>query len=135
MTHTLQDAVTIAKRLEPLIAEKFRLHIAIGGSCVYRGHSEKDVDIFIYPHSKETEIDRDKIVIWLEEQGFKYRFADDEALQGDFTQVPDVWVTTEVATGIKADFFFLERHTVPSPKEEVAALCLKSGSNAKEAGQ
>lgn len=115
MTHTLDDAVGIARRLEHLIFEKFALHVAIGGSCVYRGTSEKDVDIFLYPHTKETPIDRLLIMEWLIQQGFEPRTIRDG---DDFTQVPDVLVTMEKATGIKADFFFLERHTVVNKADE-----------------
>lgn len=114
MTHTLNDAVCIARRLEHLIFERFALHIAIGGSCVYRGTSEKDVDIFLYPHTKETPIDRLLIMEWLMSQGFTPR----SDVNGDHTQVPDVLVTIETATGIKADFFFLERHTVLKTEDE-----------------
>ncbi len=115
MTHTLEHAVAIARRLENLIFEKFALHVAIGGSCVYRGTSEKDVDIFLYPHTKETPIDRLLIMEWLIQQGFEPRTIRDG---DDFTQVPDVLVTMEKATGIKADFFFLERHTVLNKADE-----------------
>jgi hypothetical protein len=127
MIHTLQDAVAIAMRLEPLIFAKFNLHIAIGGSCVYRGTSEKDVDIFIYPHSKEVEIERDKIVCWLADQGFTYRLKNAESPVDDHTQVPDVWVTTEEATGKKADFFFMERHNCgphPDAKDDRKGILL-----------
>lgn len=115
MTHTLEHAVGIARRLELPIFEQFALHVAIGGSCVYRGTSEKDVDIFLYPHTKETPIDRLLIMGWLIQQGFEPRTIRDG---DDFTQVPDVLVTMEKATGIRADFFFLERHTVLNKADE-----------------
>lgn len=116
MTHTLQHAVDIARQLEAPIFERFNLHIAIGGSCVYRGTSEKDVDIFLYPHSKEVQMDRLAIMAWLAEHGFM----PPENLDGDedFTQVPDV-LMTRTADGIKADWFFLERHTVLEKKDEM----------------
>lgn len=47
---TLQDGIEIAKLLEPLFRTKDR-HIALGGSCLYKGTSEKDVDIIIYKHT------------------------------------------------------------------------------------
>lgn len=52
---------------------------------------------------------------WLIQQGFEPRTIRDG---DDFTQVPDVLVTMEKATGIKADFFFLERHTVLNKADE-----------------
>ena len=107
MMYTLQDAVAIAKQLEAPVYARFGLHIAIGGSCVYRGTSEKDVDIFLYPHARDVQIDRVQIMAWLTEQGFPPR----ETLDDDHTQVPDVLVP-RTAAGVKVDFFFLERHTV-----------------------
>lgn len=122
MTHTLQDAVDVARKLETPIFEKFQLHIAIGGSCVYRGTSEKDVDIFLYPHNKQVVIDRLLVMEWLIGQGFKPREAHDD----QHTQVPDVLVT-KTETGVKADWFFLERHTVLEKKDEmqIPSLMLK----------
>lgn len=115
MTHTLEHAVGIARRLEALIFERFALHIAIGGSCVYRGTSEKDVDIFLYPHNKEVQIDRLEIMAWLGTHGFMPPENPDG--DKDFTQVPDMLVT-RTADGIKADFFFMERHTVLNRSDE-----------------
>lgn len=118
MKYTLQDAAAIAARLEPLIFARFNLHLAIGGSCVYRGHSEKDIDVFIYPHNKEVVIDRNAIWGWLESEGFTPRIKppkNDDGQEPDLTQVPDVLVMNETATGHKVDFFLLERHTVQLP--------------------
>lgn len=113
MKYTLQHAVNIAEKLEPHMAD-IGLHVAIGGSCVYRGGSDKDIDIFLYPHSREVEICRLAIARKLLDLGFEARKKD-----ADSTGVPDVLVTAENATGYKVDFFFLERHTLPS-KAEIA---------------
>lgn len=115
MTYTIENAVAIAARLEPLIFARFNLHLAIGGSLVYRGHSEKDIDVFIYPHNKEVVIDRNAIWGWLEGEGFNARIktpVNEDGQEADFTQVPDVLMMDETATGYKVDFFFMERHTV-----------------------
>lgn len=114
MKYTLSNAVDLAARLEPLIFERFNLHLAIGGSLVYRGHSEKDIDIFIYPHNKEVVIDRNAIWGWLEDEGFTRRVkspVNEDEQEADFTQVPDVLVMNETSTSYKVDFFFMERHT------------------------
>lgn len=41
----------VAERLEPKMAEH-GAHIALGGSVLYRGTSEKDLDILVYPHTR-----------------------------------------------------------------------------------
>lgn len=110
MKYAITDAVRIATALEPEMSA-IGMHVAIGGSVVYRGGSDKDIDVFFYPHSKKVAIDRSQIVSLLSANGFKSRKPDDES-----TQVPDVHVTDEVATGNKVDFFFLERHTVEAAK-------------------
>lgn len=114
MRYFLQDAVRIAKALEAPIFEKFKLHIAIGGSCVYRGHSDKDVDIFLYPHDKRVEIDRLKVAEWLEGHDFIARNMGGD----DHTQVPDVLVTENPVTGVRVDWFFLKRHVLLLKKDE-----------------
>ncbi len=45
----LEDGICICKLLEPVLCEQ-GLHCALAGSLVYKGWSNKDIDIFIYPH-------------------------------------------------------------------------------------
>lgn len=110
--YTTQDAIEIAQKLEPVFAA-INLHIAIGGSCVYRGHSEKDIDVFIYPHSRQTSIDRSHIASVLLNEGYLARTPDNEA-----TKIADVYVTKCERTGRRVDFFFLERHNLLNPADE-----------------
>lgn len=112
MPYTTLDAVEIARKLEPE-ASKWGLHIAIGGSCVYRGWSEKDIDVFIYPHNRQVVIDRQQIAIWLSTLGYDFREPDKCS-----TKIADVYVTTCRTTGRRVDFFFLERHTLLNFTEE-----------------
>lgn len=48
---TLTQAIEVMKRLEVVLAEN-GAHCALGGSILYRGTSDKDLDIIIYPHNK-----------------------------------------------------------------------------------
>lgn len=113
--YTTQDAIEIAQRLEPIFA-KLNLHIAIGGSCVYRGYSEKDIDVFIYPHNRQTILDRGLIAKVLASEGYGARTPDAES-----TRIADVYVTKCGRTERRVDFFFLERHNLLSPADEKAA--------------
>lgn len=49
MKYTLEIAVDICREIEAKLVP-LGYHCALGGSCLYRGNSEKDVDIIIYPH-------------------------------------------------------------------------------------
>lgn len=115
MTYTLDDAIRHARPLEaPMAALGF--HVAIGGSLVYRGTSEKDIDIFIYEHSREIPIDRVMLSIELEKLGYmsvlkkENKEWNESGEKGGppHTCVPDVLPTT-AANGDRVDFFFLSR--------------------------
>lgn len=45
----LQDALRLLPQIE-LILKPHGWHCALGGSVLHRGWSEKDLDIFVYPH-------------------------------------------------------------------------------------
>ena len=48
--YSIQDAIDAARALEPELARR-GLHASIGGSLMYRGDSEKDIDLVIYRHN------------------------------------------------------------------------------------
>lgn len=45
---TLEQGIELARRLEK-IALEHNAHVALGGGTLHRGHSNKDLDIFVYP--------------------------------------------------------------------------------------
>ena len=47
--YTLEKAVKVCREIEEKLVP-LGYHCALGGSCLYRGTSEKDIDIIIYPH-------------------------------------------------------------------------------------
>lgn len=49
----MAEGIALARKLEP-IAIRHNAHIALGGSVLHNGRSEKDLDIFVYPHDKEA---------------------------------------------------------------------------------
>lgn len=50
MKYTIQDAIDAARLIEPELARR-GLHASVGGSLMYRGDSEKDIDLIIYRHN------------------------------------------------------------------------------------
>ncbi len=52
MPITITDAVCIAQELEPHFAA-LGYHIALTGSTLFKGQSEKDVDFVFYPHDPQ----------------------------------------------------------------------------------
>lgn len=61
MMWTLEEAVELVRSLEPA-AIKHGYHLALGGSVLMAGQSDKDLDLFLYPH-KTTESDYPEAVI------------------------------------------------------------------------
>jgi hypothetical protein len=48
--YTLETAVKFARLFEVLFAPDY--HIPLGGSCLHRGESDKDIDLYVYPDSE-----------------------------------------------------------------------------------
>ena len=46
---TRDQAIELATNLEAALGEKAGIHVALTGSCLYRGTSGKDADILLYP--------------------------------------------------------------------------------------
>ena len=49
MSFSLQDGVNLCRLIEPTLAG-LGYHCALHGSTLYKGESEKDIDVIIYPH-------------------------------------------------------------------------------------
>lgn len=109
MTYNTSDAVNLCIRLEPIVSEH-GYHLAIGGSLAYRGTSNKDIDILIYPHESGAECARSYLISLLKSHGFTELESESEL---PATAIPDVWksVTTN---GKRVDFFFMVRSSFTS---------------------
>ena len=53
---TLEDAVRVLRIVEAEVAP-LGWHAALGGSTIVQGHSQKDIDIILYPHDTRTSSD------------------------------------------------------------------------------
>jgi hypothetical protein len=102
MKYTLQDAFAIVQSIEPALAG-IGYHAAIGGSLAYRGSSDKDIDIIIYPHEPIEQVNRCKLVTLLDSHGYKCA-----AIQENGTSVADVYKTHD-SSGRLVEWFFMRR--------------------------
>lgn len=48
--HTIESAIALIRQIEPVLAAN-GYHCALTGSVLFKGSSEKDVDVILYPHS------------------------------------------------------------------------------------
>jgi hypothetical protein len=115
MKYTLAELCELGAKLEPFMRE-IGVHVALGGSCMYRGHSDKDMDVILYPH--ERAINKRAAIVELERIGFRGRFRIGPA--PDCTECPDVWVA-ETSKGRRVDFFFMDRAAfIPADKTDTS---------------
>lgn len=113
---TLTDGISTLRQLEPDIYKDLGAHLALGGSLAYRGTSTKDIDIIIYPHSRERPVDRVKLLAWLEIRGFT---PDNFAAWQEYANLTDVLVTTHT-DGRRVDFFIMDRAPFHPTQEEAS---------------
>lgn len=99
---TLEEAIKLLRELEPT-ANAHGLHLGITGSVLYKGESQKDLDIVVYPRkTTQTNIHA--------QDGMKFRVA--VAPKWNFRtpyhpeDTKEVW--SAILSGKKIDFFFLK---------------------------
>lgn len=66
---TIQEGLGIVQQLEPLIAP-LGFHAALTGSVLFKGQSEKDLDIIVYDHDRRNKKDRGPLHDLLRQAGF-----------------------------------------------------------------
>ena len=105
MNITLEQAIEIARVVEKqlLLFNYNNAHCALGGSCLHKGRSDKDVDIIVYPHKSEYPYSIDKMIELLTLAGFNTFQERDHAAYGDGKTVYLAYYN-----GTRVDFFFLE---------------------------
>lgn len=106
---TQQEAIELLKRLEPDLA-KVGFHCALGGSVLYRGTSEKDLDVIIYPHTYKKQSPPNnsiaEVVLKLFFQAEKIKACGGESSSQERDDKEVKWLTTE--GNKRVDFFFLK---------------------------
>ena len=84
---TLEEGIEVARLLEIHIRRQYNhYHTAIGGSVLHKGLSQKDLDIFIYPH-KTSQHDRRYLEDKFREFGLVWKRDCDHNIYGDAKEV------------------------------------------------
>ncbi len=95
----------VVERLEPKLAE-VGAHLALTGGVLYRGSSEKDLDLIIYPHTKSDLVwDVLPVKQLLTEFFGSIKIQDCEGVSQMRDDKEVSWLTTK--NGKRVDFFFL----------------------------
>lgn len=102
MTHLweIEDGLQLSKLIERAVVP-LRAHVALAGSVLYRGWSDKDIDIIIYQHDKSDPYSRDEINQALVNMGF------DPMVQLAGVYPGDKTVYTSSYRGKRVDVFYL----------------------------
>lgn len=115
MQYTLADLTSMAAYLEPHFAPH-GIHVAAGGSCLHKGGSDKDLDLFLYPHNKEpgerADVNQEQAKHILRGLGFMQRcVATDPEFDNGSSAIPNVWCARygAASSGTRVDFIFLAR--------------------------
>ncbi len=65
-----EEGLKLASQMEEKLSKKCLCHFALGGSVMYSGSSNKDLDLIVYPHNSQGTSDKSVIVKELEKLGF-----------------------------------------------------------------
>lgn len=102
----LEKAVEVVRWLEARLSAH-GYHCALTGGVIFKGSSEKDLDIIIYPHTKGEKGGVSREEVWLLLQDWLHA-TDSNTCQGtsQFRDDKDVrWIQSK---GKRIDFFFLD---------------------------
>lgn len=58
---TLEEAIPLLREVENVLIP-LGYHCALGGSVLHSGHSDKDLDVFIYPHDSDKVLTPEEIL-------------------------------------------------------------------------
>lgn len=98
----LEDGIQLARKCEP-IAISCGYHVALGGGTLLRGWSDKDLDLFFYPHGKAGNGQWEKLLSTLPAAGLT------PVLKMDTKEYPADWIYRANANGKRVDIFILDR--------------------------
>lgn len=104
MKITLQEGIEIARIIEHAIGPA-GYHCALGGSLLHHGESNKDADIFIYPHNG-NELQPELLRVRLRTAGFKCRRTTQGWSDVQDTKTIESWESLK--DGTRVDFIFVK---------------------------
>lgn len=106
-TITLEKAVEVCREIEDKL-KPIGYHCGLTGSILYKGESEKDIDIIVYPHQIKETVSLNKI---LDTLGVYTEMYGTQGCQKPLTIAPsttDKLVVVCEYKGIRVDLFVLQ---------------------------
>ena len=98
---TLDEAIAVTRIIETHIIPA-DYHCALGGEVLHKGSSDKDLDIFIYPHNGRS-LNPSLVRLKLQLAGCKCCFAPGHSENSNDIKVIELWDYK----GKRIDFFFV----------------------------
>lgn len=98
----LEQGIEIARLIERAIIPQ-GYHCALGGSVLHAGESQKDLDIFIYPHCGR-ELNPTMLRLALNKAGFMCEQKWGRSQNSEDTKIIETWSYK----GHRLDFFFVQ---------------------------
>jgi hypothetical protein len=102
-----QQAIDICNEIEAKLAP-IGYHCGLTGSTLYRGYSEKDIDIIIYPHQVSSELPMQVVLDAIGAQTDMYPSTSNYEPSKIVPSTTDKLVVVSDYNGIRIDFFFLK---------------------------
>lgn len=99
---TLVEGIELCRKMEVYLEATHGCHVSLGGGVLMKGRSDKDVDIFIYPHNAKRRLKKNKILKSLETIGFK------TIKRIDFQGYDKKYVYHTEYDGRRVDLFFVK---------------------------
>lgn len=113
----LEDGIRVLRHVEKIV-EPLGAHAALTGGVIFRGQSEKDIDIIIYPHQVSAPYNKQLILLEL----LRHNKSVETALESD--DIMDVLTSmSTVLSGSSAEVW---------PKEGDVYQCRKKYPNATQ---
>lgn len=97
---TLSEAIETCRFIETVITP-FGYHCALGGSCLHKGESGKDIDVFVYPHTTNQQKPSQLLLNLLSDNGVKIVTRRDHEYDDK-----EVWQMDR--SGVRVDVFFVK---------------------------
>lgn len=104
MKITLEQGIAIAQIVETAIIPA-GYHCALGGSVLHKGGSDKDLDIFLYPHNGNS-LNPELLRVRLQTHGFKLVNTFGRSKNSHDSKEIEIWEFLK--DGTRIDFFFLK---------------------------
>lgn len=121
MRHSQTQAIKLIQHLEHQFAGAyFNCHFALGGSTIMKGESDKDFDVFVYPHIGEFTQAEDIVKALSKQWTLNACNVEGQTVNWNQTSSsPDkVYACWTTPKGYRVDMFFLSNTRIPVLDED-----------------